>query len=219
MRAKVLAFQLSEGPELAPAARALFGLAGRFALPRSPARLLITSGVMGSGKSTVARAVAARLGAIVIRTDAVRKRLGGVGIHEPATAGLEEGLYTFDMSRRTYTKALGLAAEVVGAGWTVIVDGSFSKAAERAEARRVAHRLGLTHATLWYGTPDDILVERLARRAADPGDISDGPPRLLPEHRARHEAPEGEPGVVRVNTYPEPPIERVLEALRDLPDP
>ena len=196
VRAKVLAFQLSERPELAPAARALFGLAGRFALPRRPARLLITSGVMGSGKSTVARAVAARLGAIVIRTDAVRKRLGGVGIHEPATAGFEEGLYTFDMSRRTYTKALGLAAEVVGAGWTVIVDGSFSKAAERAEARRVAHRLGLAH-----------------------GDISEGHPRLLPAHRARYEAPEGEPGVVRVNTYPEPPIERVLEALRDLPDP
>ena len=101
----------------------------------SPARLLITSGVMGSGKSTVARAVAARLGAIVIRTDAVRKRLGGVGIHERATTGFEEGLYTSDMSNRTYAKALRLAAEVLGAGWTVIVDGSFSKAAERAEAR------------------------------------------------------------------------------------
>ena len=125
VRAKVLAFQLSERPELVPTARALFALAGRFAEPRSPARLLITSGVMGSGKSTVARAVAARLGAIVIRTDAVRKRLGGVGIHERATAGFEEGLYTSDMSNRTYTKALLLAAEIVGAGWTVIVDGSF----------------------------------------------------------------------------------------------
>ena len=219
VRAKVLAFQLSERPELVPAARALFVLAGRFAAPRSPARLLITSGVMGSGKSTVARAAAARLGAIVIRTDAVRKRLGGVGIHEPAIAGFEEGLYTSDMSKRTYTKALELAAEVVGAGWTVIVDGSFSRAAERADARRVAHRLGLAHATLWCETPDGAIAERLARRAADPGDISDGHPRLLPEHRARYEAPEGEPRVVRVDTYPEPSIERVLEALQNLPDP
>ena len=219
VRAKVLAFQLSERPELVPAARALFALAGRFAEPRNPARLLITSGVMGSGKSTVARAVAARLGAIVIRTDAVRKRLGGVGIHERATAGFGEGLYTSDMSNRTYTKALGLAAEVVGAGWTVIVDGSFSRAAERAEARRVAHRLGIAHATLWCETPDGVITERLARRATDSGDISDGNPQLLREHRARYEAPEGEPGVVRVDTDPEPPIERVLEAIQDLPDP
>ena len=219
VRAKVLAFQLSERPELVPAARALFALAGRFAEPRNPARLLITSGVMGSGKSTVARAVAARLGAIVIRTDAVRKRLGGVGIHERATAGFGEGLYTSDMSNRTYTKALGLAAEVVGAGWTVIVDGSFSRAVERAEARRVAHRLGIAHATLWCETPDGAIAERLARRAADSGDISDGNPKLLREHRARYEAPEGEPGMVRVDTYPEPPIERVLEALQDSPDP
>lgn len=219
VRAKVLAFQLSERPELVPAARALFSLAGRFAEPRRPARLLITSGVMGSGKSTVARAVAARLGAIVIRTDAVRKRLGGVGIHERATAGFEEGLYTSDMSNRTYTRALGLAAEVVGAGWTVIVDGSFSRAAERAEARRVAHRLGVAHATLWCETPDGVIVERLARRATDSGEISDGHPQLLPEHRARYEAPEGEPGVVRVDTHREPPVELVLEALQNSPDP
>ena len=58
------------------------------------------------------------------------------------------------------------------------------------------------------------LAERLVRRAAGAGDISDGHPELLPEHRARYEAPEGEPGVVRVDTYAEPPIERVLETLR-----
>jgi len=116
VRAKVLAFQLSERPELAPAARVLFALAGRFAEPRSRARLLITSGVMGSGKSTVARAVAARLGAIVIRTDAVRKRLGGIGIHERATAGFGEGLYTSDISNRTYTRPSGspLRSSVLG---------------------------------------------------------------------------------------------------------
>ena len=216
VRAKVLAFQLFERPELVATVRALFALAGRFTEPRKPARLLITSGVMGSGKSTVARAVAARLGAVVIRTDAVRKRLGGVGIHERATTGFEEGLYTSDMSNRTYAKALRLAAEVLGAGWTVIVDGSFSKAAERAEARGVAQRLGLAHATLWCETADGAIAERLARRAAGSDDVSDGRPQLLPEHRARYEAPEGEPGVVRVDTFPEPPIERVLETLQDL---
>ncbi len=213
VRAKVLAFQLSDRPALIPAARALFALAGRFAKPRGPARLLITSGVMGSGKTTVARAVAARLGAIVIRTDAVRKRLAGLGIHERATAGFGKGLYTSGMSERTYAQTLALAGEVVAAGWPVIVDGSFSRAAERAQARRVAERLGVAHATLWCDAADAAIAERLARRA---GDISDGHVELLPQHRARYESPEGEPAVVRVETYPETRIEPVLEALRGL---
>ena len=80
----------------------------------------------------------------------------------------------------------------------------------------MADRLGIAHATLWCETPDAAIAERLARRAAGAGDISDGHPELLPEHRARYEAPEGEPGVVRVDTYAEPPIERLLETLLDV---
>ena len=216
VRAKVLAFQLSERPDLTEAARALFTLAGRYAEPRAPARLLITSGVMGSGKSTVARAVAARLGALVIRTDAVRKRLGGVGIHQRATAGFGEGLYTSGMSERTYTEVLRLAAEMLGAGWTVVLDGSFSQAGQREDARRVARLRGLGHATLWCDAPDAVIADRLARRVAEPLEISDGHSRLLPEHRARYEPPEGEPNVVRVDTDGEPAIDRVAEALRPL---
>lgn len=218
VRAKVLAFQLSERPDLIPAARSLFALAGRFAERRAPVRVLVTSGVMGSGKSTVARAVAARLGAIVIRTDAVRKRLGGVGIHERTTAGFENGLYTPDMSTRTYTEALRLAADVAGAGWTVVVDGSFSKRAEREEARWMAHDLGIAHATLWCDAPDAVIAERLARRAAEPLEVSDGHSGLLPEHRARYEPPEREPNVVRVDTHPELATQRVIEALRAVLD-
>jgi aminoglycoside phosphotransferase family enzyme/predicted kinase len=219
VRAKVLAFQLPERPDLIEATRALFALAGRYAEPREPARLLLTSGVMGSGKSTVARAVAARLGAIVIRTDAVRKRLGGVGIHQRATAAFEEGLYTPAMSERTYAETRRLAAHVLEAGWSVVLDGSFSRVDQRDEARRIAQQRGLAHATLWCDAPDAVIAERLARRAAEPLEISDGHSQLLPEHRARYEPPDGERNVVRVETDREPVIDRVAEALRPLLDP
>ena len=52
--------------------------------------------------------------------------------------------------------------------------------------------------------------QRLARRTAD---ISDGRPQLLPQHRARYETPEGEPGLVRVATDAELPVDQVLETL------
>jgi aminoglycoside phosphotransferase family enzyme/predicted kinase len=215
VRAKVLSFQVAERPELAPSARSLFALARRFAQERPTGRLLITSGVMGSGKSTVARAVAERLGAIVIRTDAVRKHLAGIGIRERTAAEFGEGLYSPEMARRTYAETLRRAAEVVAAGWTVVVDGSFSRAEERGEARALAGRLGAAHAILWCDTADEVIAARLRRRVAQGTDVSDGRGELLPEHRARYERPasEQEAPVVRVDTTSDVDADEVVRAL------
>jgi len=215
VRAKVMAFQIAERPGLVSEARALFALAGRFARPRAGGRLILITGVMGSGKSTVARRVAAALGAVVIRTDVVRKRLGGIGLHERAPAAFGEGLYTADMSRRTYEEALRLAAALARDGWPIVLDGSFSHAAERETAREAARALGVSHATLWCDAPDHVIAGRLARRS---GDVSDGRVELLAEHRAGYEAPEGEPGVLEVSTADDGvDVERILRGLERLP--
>ena len=137
---------------------------------------------MGSGKSTAARLAAARLGAIVIRTDAVRKRLAGRPLRERAATAYGEGLYTAEMSRRTYAEALRLAGELLRAGWPVIADGAFSHAAERVEA------------------PDEVLVDRLRGRSEDRHEVSDGREELLALHRARYETPAPEPDVIRLDT-------------------
>ncbi len=200
VRAKVTAFQVAAHPQRAGEARTLFELAGRFVVPHRRPRLVITTGVMGTGKSTAARHAAARLGAIVVRTDAVRKRLGGVPLRERVASAFGEGLYTAEMGRRTYVEAARLADELLRAGWPVIVDGSFSPAAERAEARAVADRHGLPFAVLWCDASDEALVKRLRRRSEDRHEVSDGREELLAEHRARYESPAHEPGVVRLDT-------------------
>jgi hypothetical protein len=197
VRAKVLSFQ---GPEQAAEARARFALAGRFVRPHRDVRLTLTTGVMGSGKSTVARRTAARIGAIVVRTDAVRKRLAGVPLRERVGAGFGEGVYGAEMSRRTYREARRLAEVVLRAGWPVILDGAFSDAAERDEARAVAARMGVACSVLWCDAPDAVLAERLRRRARSRDEVSDGREELLAEHRARYDSPEGEPDVIRVDT-------------------
>ena len=200
VRGKVLGFQIGEHPERAVQARALFDLSARFAAPGRRPRLIVTSGVMGSGKSTAARLAAARLEAIVVRTDAVRKRLAGRPLRERVAAGFGEGLYTPEMSRRTYAESLRLADELLASGWPVIVDGSFSHAAERAEARAVAAARGVPFAVLWCDAPDAVIAERLRRRALDRHEVSDGREDLLAPHRAGYESPAEEPGVIRLDT-------------------
>ena len=215
VRGKVLSFLVADHPERAADARALFALAARFAAPERRPRLLVTTGVMGSGKSTAARLAGARLGAIVVRTDAVRKRLAGRPLRERAAAAYGAGLYTAEMSRRTYAETLRLADELLRAGWPVIADGAFSDAAERAEARAVADRHRVPFTVLWCDAPDEVLMDRLRGRSGDRHEVSDGREELLAQHRARYETPAAEPGVIRLDTTGDG-VRAVEAALREL---
>ena len=200
VRGKVLGFQLAERVELARAARTFFALTLRYARPRGAGRLLVTSGVMGTGKTSVARLAAQRLGAIVVRTDAVRKRLAGISLSTRAHHGFGEGLYTREMSERTYAEALRLATDITAAGWPVIIDGAFARASERAAARALVPAGSPPITILWCDAPDHVIVPRLRRRVEERHEVSDGREELLADHRARYEAPADEPGVVRIDT-------------------
>lgn len=119
------------------------------------------------------------------------------------------------MGRRTYVEAARLADELLRAGWPVIVDGSFSHVAERAQARAVAERHGLPFAVLWCDAPGEVLLERLRRRGEDRHEVPAGRVELLAEHRARYESPAHEPGVIRLNTSGEAEgaVERITTAI------
>jgi predicted kinase len=130
----------------------------------------------------------------------VRKRLSAVPLRERVASVFGEELYTTERGRRTYVEAVRLADELLRAGWPVIVDGNFSHAAERAEARAVADRHGLPFAVLWCDAPDEALVKRLRSRSEDRHEASDGREELLAEHRARYEVTGSRPRVVRLDT-------------------
>jgi aminoglycoside phosphotransferase family enzyme/predicted kinase len=200
VRGKVLGFQISDHPEVAAEARTFFALAERYARARPVGRLVITSGVMGVGKTSVARLVAERLGAIVIRTDAIRKRLAGLAPSARALHGFGEGLYTPEMSAQTYAEALRLAGEMLASGWPVIVDGAFSHASERADARALTSRARAPLTVVWCDAPDAVITERLRRRASERHEVSDGRVELLAAHRRGYETPEHEAEVVRIDT-------------------
>ena len=141
-------------------------------LQRTGPLVVAIGGLSGSGKSTTARALAPSLGmapgAIVLRSDDIRKRLWGVS---PLTK-LDAAAYTPEMSARVYQALADGAASVVASGHSVIVDAVFAQAADRAAIERAARGAGAAFAALWLDAPEHVLIERVAHREADASDAT-----------------------------------------------
>ncbi|MGH9202654.1 MAG: AAA family ATPase, partial [Vicinamibacterales bacterium] len=132
--------------------------------------LVAIGGLSGSGKSTVALRMAPEIGAapgaLVARSDEVRKRLAGV----PLLSRLGSEGYDPESSRRVYSTAAAQAAAAVRAGHSAIVDAVFAQPTDRAAIEGVAAAEGAPFVGLWLEAPESILIERAQQRQRDPSD-------------------------------------------------
>lgn len=155
--------------ELEDMARAYLGLAARLLRPAS-ASLIAIGGFSGSGKSTLARALAPSIGAVpgalVVRSDEIRKRLCGVS---PLTR-LGPAGYTADVTRRVYETMTERAAMIVRAGHSVIADAVFARSADRDAIEHVAATAAMRFVGIWLDASEQVLVNRSGQRRADPSD-------------------------------------------------
>ena len=137
--------------------------------PPAP-RLIAVGGLSGSGKSTLAMDLAPSLGAVpgavVIRSDEIRKKLCGV---DPLDRLGPEG-YTDAMSRRVYATLMEQADKVVRAGYTAIADAVFAESGHRDAVQHVAARAGVPFVGLWLEAPESVLISRVEGRGPDVSD-------------------------------------------------
>lgn len=152
-----------------PAAEAYLSAALAHLAPPPPV-LAAVGGLSGSGKSTFARLAAPGLGgspgAVVLRSDEVRKRLWGAGPLEalPAKA------YGPGTSEPVYARMFHEAELCLRAGRAVVLDAVFLKPEERAQAAALAARLGLAFEGVWLDAPAEVLAARVAGRSGDASD-------------------------------------------------
>ncbi len=136
------------------------------------AEIWAMSGLSGSGKSTVAAWLAERLGAVRIRSDAVRKHMGGA----PLTESADPSLYTAEMTERVYRRMADLALLLTSQGLPVILDAKYDRRRFREEVTARARAKGVPARFLRCHAPLSELRKRLARRS---GDVSDATPDLV----------------------------------------
>lgn len=150
-------------------------------------RLLITHGVSGSGKSHVARALLGHVGAIRLRSDVERKRLHGLDALARSHSAPGEGLYAGTVTAQVYERLHALAAMVLEAGWPVIVDATFLRAADRDRFRQLASERGVSFAILDCRADETVLRERVQARLAAGRDPSEADLAVLEQQLAQRE--------------------------------
>ncbi|QIZ38662.1 bifunctional aminoglycoside phosphotransferase/ATP-binding protein [Saccharopolyspora sp. ASAGF58] len=169
VRAKVACLRHAQGVGgAARTARHLTGIALRH-LRAGQIRLVLVGGLPGTGKSTLAGALADRMGAVLLRTDQIRRELpgaAGLAIH----AGYGRGLYEAAHVHDTYQEMLTRSRILLEHGESVVLDASWSSADERESARAVAHGTAALATELRCVAPLDITEARIADRT---GDVSD----------------------------------------------
>jgi predicted kinase len=176
VRGKVQSFRLDEAeltePEretVALRARRYFELAGRYASPLHLPTVIAVTGLAGSGKTALARAIAGELGLRVVSSDAIRKTL--FEIKERPEYGA--GPYSAGANRLTYASMVQRGRDFLSEQSGVVLDSTFRRRSDRTMAREMAFNAGAEWRVIECRLLPERTRERLERRAMLKDGLSD----------------------------------------------
>ncbi|MEM8613636.1 MAG: AAA family ATPase [Cyanobacteria bacterium P01_H01_bin.105] len=187
VRAKVTSFLLDaptitadQAKKKQTQAQAYYTLAWRYTQPQA-GQLILMSGLSGSGKSTVAQRLARLIGAVYVRSDAVRKHLGGIPLQQRGGAHL----YTPAMTQKTYARLCNLGIRLAKLGYTIILDAKYDRIGTRQTVLKQANANNIPVSILVCQAPLAVLRQRLQERT---GDIADATAELIIRQQTTAEA-------------------------------
>jgi aminoglycoside phosphotransferase family enzyme/predicted kinase len=175
VRAHVTATQVEESGDpagrLAAEARAYFDLAVSL-LGERPAQLIVIGGLSGSGKTTVAEALAAHVGAPpgarIVESDRIRKALHGV----PHETRLPDKAYRPEISEKVYREMAWRAGLVLSEGGSVVADAVFDRPKDRKRIEKEASDRNLPFLGIWLEADPAVLWQRVSERKGGPSDAT-----------------------------------------------
>jgi aminoglycoside phosphotransferase family enzyme/predicted kinase len=185
---------------------------------RGPApALLIMHGPSGSGKSSLSERLAARLGAVRIRSDLERKRLAGVRSADVRDRGFERGIYTPEFSHRTYARLLECTEGCLKGGVNVIVDAAFLDGADRRLFRALGAQQAVQHVIVSCKADRSVLTKRIEMRQQSHVDPSEADVAVLDRQlQSLEPLSAGERGhVIEVDTSQARAYEKALTAIQN----
>jgi aminoglycoside phosphotransferase family enzyme/predicted kinase len=178
-------------------------------------RLTVLAGLSGSGKTWLARRIAARCDALIVRSDVERKRLAGLQPLDTSASAPDAGIYSREFNARTYERLCDCVANCLRGRESVVVDAANLRRDERDRFSVAARELAAETVIVHCVAPLEVLKRRVAGRVATGADASEATVALLDRQPSYWEPFSDDElrHVVTVDTNSADSIERVLRGL------
>jgi len=141
-------------------------------LQETPPRLVAIGGLSGSGKTTVAEALAPHIGAPpgarIVESDRIRKAMHGV----PAETRLPDKAYRPGVSKRVYREMAWRAGLILAEGGSIVADAVFDRPSDRDRIEKAAQDRGVAVAGFWLDADPLVLWQRVSERKGGPSDAT-----------------------------------------------
>lgn len=162
--------------------------------------LILICGLPGTGKSTVANALARKIGATVLRTDEIRKKL------------FEEPRYSEEEKELVYRVIFLIAEHLLKNRCNVIIDGTFYKRALRQQVYEIAEKTNSSIEVVECVTPEYLIKRRMesGRKRA----LSDADYEVYKKIKDEFEPIERKHIVIDTSRPPEQNLAQLLNELR-----
>ncbi|BCA79647.1 bifunctional aminoglycoside phosphotransferase/ATP-binding protein [Desulfuromonas sp. AOP6] len=178
-------------------ARRYFSLALGYLCPQM---IILTCGLMGTGKTTVAKGLCRAINALHLRSDEVRKELHGLPVLRREEDSFNQGLYTRNVTQKTYDALLDMAEKSLQKEQSVLVDASFSQQDQRNRFFEMARQRGVPVFLIVTECPAETALNRLDQRQKQEMDASDGRRELYGKQAACFDPVQKRSEVITVDT-------------------
>lgn len=175
--------------------------------------LYVFFGLIASGKSTLALAWASNKRLRCYNSDRVRKELAGINPTESRRETVDAGIYSRELSRRTYRALLGHAETELQRGDSVVLDASYQLRRDRQDVRDLAADLGCRVYFILCQSSEAELQRRMAAREKDPTSVSDGRWEIYLQQKKRFEPPDELTAAELIPIDTQAPVDRLITAL------
>lgn len=191
-----------------------FKLALRYAGAGPKAGLYVFFGLSGSGKSTLAHTWASKHNMPVFNSDRVRKEMiAGISAEESRLEPFGQGIYSTEMSIKTYKAMARLAGSRIVRGESAAVDATYALQEEREKLLKLAHAAGADIYFIYCRCPEDIIRTRLEQRQQQPGSVSDGRWEIYLKQKEKFAPLEHLPQAVLIEIDTTQPVDQAVEMI------
>jgi len=170
-------------------AREYFTLSLKYALFGSRPTLIVIFGLIGTGKSTLAKLLSRELRCEVISSDRIRKEMLGIAPTERKYEEFHSGVYSKNITERVYKEIARQGIQSVQSGKAMILDASFSKTKYRKLVINKAKSLDTPIFFIQAKAAEKAIRERLIKREEIGKAVSDGRLEIFEKFKEGFEQP------------------------------